>query len=257
MIRSGLVSISFRQLDPAAVIEIAQKAHLDGIEWGGDSHVPHGDVRRAEIVRAQTRDAGLAVASYGSYYRTGEAPSDKNPDFNAVLTSAVTLCAPVIRVWAGNRPSREADQVYRDAVIADSIRIAQLAARENIRIAFEYHANTLTDTAASATNLLRQTGHPNLFCYWQPPVDMDPAAAEAGLRSIAPWLSYIHVFYWPQAQVRRPLSEGSALWRRYFDLVRSWPADRYALLEFVMNDDPEQAVADAQTLKRLLSQTSG
>lgn len=252
MIRSGLVSITFRQLDAAAVIAVARRAQLSGIEWGGDVHVPHGDAERAKIVRSMTEDAGLTVASYGSYYRAGEAPSIKHPDFADVLKAAKALGAPVIRVWAGNQPSGKAGEVYRKAVIDDSVRIARMAESEDIKIAFEYHMNTLTDTSVSAVNLLNQAGHPNLSCYWQPPVDLDAAAAQEGLQAISPWLSHIHVFYWPRTQERRPLSEGSAQWRSYFDLIQAVPGDRYAMLEFVLRDDPEQAVNDAMTLNRLL-----
>ncbi|MDW7656879.1 MAG: TIM barrel protein [Bacillota bacterium] len=252
MIRSGLVSITFRHLDAAAVIAVARRARLSGIEWGGDVHVPHGDTERAKTIRAMTEDAGLTVASYGSYYRAGEAPSIKNPDFADVLTSAKALGAPVIRVWAGNQPSNKASAVYQKVVIDDSARIARMAESENIRIAFEYHMNTLTDTSDSAVNLLNQAGHPNLFCYWQPPSDMDTATAQEGLQAISSWLSHIHVFYWPRAQERRPLSEGSVQWRSYFDLIKSVPGDRYAMLEFVLHDNPDQAVSDAMTLNRLL-----
>jgi hypothetical protein len=43
----GLVSVTFRKLAPAAIVELAVKAQLRSIEWGGDVHVPHGDVRAA------------------------------------------------------------------------------------------------------------------------------------------------------------------------------------------------------------------
>ena len=253
MIRSGLVSITFRHLDAAAVIAVARRAQLSGIEWGGDVHVPHGDAERAKTVRAMTEDAGLTVASYGSYYRAGEAPSIKNPDFADVLMSAKALGAPVIRVWAGNQPSGMASVDYQKAVIDDSVRIAKMAESENIKIAFEYHMNTLTDTSVSAVNLLSQARYPNLFCYWQPPAGMDAVTDQEGLQAISPWLSHVHVFYWARAQERRPLSEGGAQWRSYFDLIRSVPGDRYAMLEFVLRDDPDQAVSDAATLNEWLS----
>lgn len=36
----GLTSISFRGKTCTEVIGLAKKAGLDGIEWGGDVHVP-------------------------------------------------------------------------------------------------------------------------------------------------------------------------------------------------------------------------
>jgi sugar phosphate isomerase/epimerase len=212
-------------LDATEVINISRRAGLSGIEWGGDVHVPHGDTACAKTVRAMTEDAGLFVASYGSYYRVGEAPSLKNPDFADVLSSAKALGAPVIRVWAGNQPSGKAGMAYLKTVIDDSLRIAEMAASEGIKIAYEYHMNTLTDTSDSAVHLLKQTGHTNLFCYWQPPSDTDAAFAQKGLKAISPWLCHVHVFYWPRAQERRPLSEGDKLWHSFFNYIKSVPGD--------------------------------
>ena len=69
MIRPGLCSVTLRALEPSAVVELAAAAGLEAIEWGGDVHVPPGDVDRAGQVRTLTEGAGLAVASYGSYLR--------------------------------------------------------------------------------------------------------------------------------------------------------------------------------------------
>ena len=46
IIKSGLVSITFRELNPLEIIRLVSKAGLDGIEWGGDVHVPHGDIKK-------------------------------------------------------------------------------------------------------------------------------------------------------------------------------------------------------------------
>ena len=72
MLIPGLVSISFRNLCPEEIIDITKESGLLGIEWGGDLHVPHGDVPVAAEVGSKTREAGLEVSSYGSYYRFAE-----------------------------------------------------------------------------------------------------------------------------------------------------------------------------------------
>lgn len=43
----GLVSISFRNRTAEEIIEAVKNAGLNAIEWGGDVHVPHGNVSRA------------------------------------------------------------------------------------------------------------------------------------------------------------------------------------------------------------------
>ena len=109
MIRGGLVSITFRKLNPREIVDLMTRTNLVGIEWGGDVHVPHGEIDVAREVAQMTRDAGLLVAAYGSYYRVGVSEAD-GLAFERVLESAMALGAPTVRVWAGNRGSADADQ---------------------------------------------------------------------------------------------------------------------------------------------------
>src|SRR6185312_7076115 len=95
--RTGLVSISFRALTVARIAGLAAANRLETIEWGGDVHVPHGDLAAAREARKISADAGVGISAYGSYYRAG-APAGKSPAFEAVLASAVELGAPSIRV---------------------------------------------------------------------------------------------------------------------------------------------------------------
>jgi 3-dehydroshikimate dehydratase len=66
--KTGLLSVTFRKLSPDHIIRLVSQAGLQVIEWGGDIHVPHGDIEIAEQVGRMTREAGIEVASYGSYY---------------------------------------------------------------------------------------------------------------------------------------------------------------------------------------------
>ena len=106
MIHPALVSITFRKLDPPAIVQLVKQACLVGIEWGGDIHVPHGDRARAREVRALTEEAGLTTYAYGSYYRAGHS-EDEGLSFEAVCASACALNAPTIRVWAGKQDAAE------------------------------------------------------------------------------------------------------------------------------------------------------
>ena len=57
----------------------------------------------AETVGRLTREAGLEVASYGSYYRFDDCDaeiSDSTPDRESVLATAVALRAPAF--WISN-----------------------------------------------------------------------------------------------------------------------------------------------------------
>lgn len=246
----GLVSITFRKLAPAEVVSLVRKAGLACIEWGGDVHVPHGDLARAAEVRKQTVDAGLQTAAYGSYYRAG---SGQPPAFDAVLETAVALGAPVIRVWAGVKGSAESTSADRAAVAADLRRIGMQAQAAGVRVALEWHGNTLTDTLDSSLRLLDDTGLPPaaLGCYWQPHVGMAPAACRAELPRILPRLAHLHVFQW-RVHDRLPLADGAAVWPDYFREAAASGRDHAAMLEFVRNDSSDQFLADARALLDML-----
>ena len=99
--KSGLVSVSFRQKTPLEICALCRKANLSAVEWGGDVHCP--PEADAAAIRAMTLDYGLEVSSYGSYYRVGQSLDA----FKANLETAVKLGAPVMRVWGGLHASRD------------------------------------------------------------------------------------------------------------------------------------------------------
>lgn len=254
MIKSGLCSITFRQMEPDAVIQAVAKAGLDGIEWGGDIHVVPGDAAHARAVGEATRSAGLEVSSYGSYYRLGKA--DPPHPFSAVLESAEALGAPVIRVWAGECGSEAATEAHRQAVVEDGRRVAREAGAAGLEVALEYHGNSLTDTRDSALWLLEAVNEPNFKTYWQPPIGQEDGLCLGDLDELKPYLSHLHVFQWVLQEgqlIRRPLEEGLERWGAFFGKAVAQGGDRYALMEFVRDDDPAQFYEDSATLKGLLS----
>lgn len=252
MIRAGLTSVSFRKLTAERIVELAVQAGVAGIEWGGDVHVPHGDTGRAEAVAGLTRTNGLEVASYGSYYRAGD---NGELSFDEVLASAVALGAPLIRVWAGRKGSAEADDAYRQGVVEDLTRIAQQAAACDVQIACEFHGNTLTDTNASAQALYRDVAPAGVTAYWQMPFGKPLGYCRQGLKALRPVLSNLHVQYihvGPDRREFRPLADGETVWKSHLELVAGAPKNRWALVEFVAGNSPEQFLEDAATLKRWL-----
>ncbi len=250
--KSGFVSVSFRSLSCERIIEIAKNAGLTGIEWGGDVHLPPGDVARAARVGELTRAAGLAVAAYGSYYRAGTYGGAYAEAFRPVLAAAAALGAPIIRLWAGDRGSDETPDEKRAAMVSEIKEIAPAAAQAGIALAFECHNGTLTDNADSFAQLMREIDLPNVKMYWQPNERRAPAYNKAALEACLPYLSNVHVFHWPSPGVRRPLAEGEPLWRQYIERIAACPGERYLLLEFMPFDTPAELPGEAAALNRWL-----
>ncbi len=250
MIKTGLVSVTFRKLVPKDLISLVRQVGLQGIEWGGDLHVPPGDTLKAREVYRMTADQGITVAAYGSYYRIGCSENGID-DFKKTLDSAIALKAPTIRVWAGNKGSKEADGAWWDRIVSESRNIADLAAEAGISISYEYHHNTLTDSNQAAVRLLESVNHPNVYTYWQPLSESDFDSRAEGLVKIKPKLTNLHVFH-RSSDSRTPLKLGSGDWARYFQTVCDEKI-HYALIEFVLDDSEAQFQQDAETLKELVS----
>lgn len=252
MLISGALSVTFRKLSPEDFIELVRQAGLETIEWGGDVHVPPGENTHAARIGESTRKAGLEVAAYGSYYRC-ESLATAKTDFPTVLQTAHHLGAPLIRVWPGTLGSADLTPEGRQQLVQHSRLIADMAAEQGIRVACEYHAGTVTDTPDSAAAFLDEVNHPNYQTLWQPHNGAPFDSAQQSLRQILPRLANIHVFHWwPDAASRHPLEDGRERWQEYFKIAANSPRDHACLLEFVKNNDPDQFLRDAQTLRQLL-----
>ncbi len=253
MIIPGLVSITFRRLPPREIVRLVSEAGLACIEWGGDIHVPHGNLNAANEVRGMSEDSGIAVASYGSYYRAGLS-EDAGLPFSSVLETALALNAPGIRVWAGNKNWEDADSSFKKNVIDDLLRIGCMASSSKISISLEYHGATLTSSNESALSLAKELAGSNVFFYWQPPVGKDFAYCADGLVKLLDLVSHVHVFHWAAEGggiARMPLAKGGREWSKYFEILSSSGGNHSAMLEHVRDDSPEQFLEDAAILKKM------
>ena len=143
-------------------------------------------------------------------------------------------------------------QEERRAVTACLARAAERAAQAGCVVATEYHADTLTDTLASALALLGEA--PGLRTLWQPPVGLTAAENLHALHALEGRVENLHVYHRDREGACRPLAEGTADWHAYFAAAQKDGTQRYATLEFVMGDNEEQFLQDAAALHVLLKE---
>lgn len=228
--RTGLVSVTFRHKTVAEICDLCVRAGLRYIEWGGDIHVI--DLCSAQKAKRVSRDSGLEILAYGSYFRVGEPRAELERRVNI----AKEMECDTIRIWCGDRGSREVDPIQRGDIVEELLRCCELARRYDAVLALEFHGGTLTDSVASVRALLSETrAAANLKFLWQPRWDWREDERLAALTAIGERLSHIHAFTWRHDGdniTRLPLADGAACWRRALSLT-AVPA----LLEFVADEN--------------------
>ncbi|WP_300009259.1 TIM barrel protein [Pseudonocardia sp.] len=253
-VRPGFCSIAVRQLSTDEVLRLAENSGAAGIEWGADVHVPPGDAAGARRLAERCRDAGIECVSYGTYLQAGTA--DVVHRLDPVLDVAEALGVGNIRIWGelGITPDAASDERRR---VVDGVRaIVPLITGRGFTASLEYHRRTITATAESAVALSRQIDDPHFFLYWQPDGPGSVADLVAEFRSVAARVSHVHLFAWRSYEDRYPLVAWQDLWREILRHCRepgSWGRDRFALIEHVADDRPDQLAADLAALRSWIS----
>ena len=243
----GIVSVTFRTLSVDELIDVCKNVEIESIEWGGDVHVPPNNIENAKLVCEKSKQAGISIASYGSYYRIGE-----DMDFQPILETAIALDTNNIRVWAGTKNAEDADDTYYEKCVKDAQNICDMASMHEIDVSFEYHGGTLTNTLQSTVKLLELIDKENVFTYWQPLVVGDQRASRAchvdDIKTLMDLkkLKNVHIYHWVDDK-RKLLSEG-----REFILAYSKFLDCDNLLvEFVKDDEINNFIDDVKTLREI------
>jgi hypothetical protein len=185
-----------------------------------------------------------------------DGPDDVSVD--AVLETAFALAAPMVRIWTEFGVTPTSSDAERRRVTERTGALVDRITEHGLLTALEFHPATLTETATSAEELLTALDRPGLRTHWQPDPALSPAAALDELTLVTPHLAHLHVFAWGAAGIddRHALVDGEALWAPALALTErdsaALPGHRYALCEYVRDDDPEQFTADVHTLRRWL-----
>ena len=251
---TGLTSVTFRQLEPNEIISLTKQANLDSIEWGGDVHVPHGNIKRAKEVAIMTRNEGLSISSYGSYYHIGVSDSQGLP-FQEVLDTACELAAPTLRVWTGTQGSKKVTESKKNWIYDETQKICEQVQAVDMSIGIEYRTKTLNDSIYSTLAFIDAVNHPSLKTYWQPQEKSTIHDCVEEVESLAHHIANIHVNSFDyRTGARQPLEENTELWSSCLNELLVSDNNHHLLIEFVKNKSPEQFLEDSKTLHRLLEE---
>ncbi|MEA3399856.1 MAG: sugar phosphate isomerase/epimerase family protein [Armatimonadota bacterium] len=237
--KTALCTIAFRERLLEYSLDIACEGGLDGVEiWGREPHISEEyDANRVEAARRMVADRGLKVAVFGSYVCLGATERDSTPLRDA-LQIAAGLDAPVIRVWASDVGSDEADEDIWKQTVEECAGAAAAAEKMGMRLAAEMHNNTLADTGESARRLVDEVGSDHFGLNYQAAPSLNGEAALERLEHVVPDVFHLHAQNYgplngdPERVERVALADGVINYAPLIDRLRQSGYGGYVAVEF-------------------------
>ncbi len=158
----GVASVTFRNKTVSETVEIAKKAGVSYIEWGGDVHIKTLD--DAKKAKELCDENGIKIRSYGSYYRVGCA--DKNK-WEEICRIAKIMNASSVRVWLGEKDSEETTQAEYNRILEDLKSICSVAQKHNLLVCPECHDNTYNNNTDAFLKIKDELKADNFKTYFQ------------------------------------------------------------------------------------------
>jgi len=201
----ALCTIAFRERLLEYSLDLAAEVGFQGVEvWGREPHISEEyDKNRVAAAGRMVSERGLKVAVFGSYLKFGATNDDERLELKDVLRIAAGLGAPIVRVWASDVGSDEADDALWRRTIDEAGEAASRAAKMGLTLAVEMHSKTLCDTGATTRRLLDAVNCPAFGANYQASSRHRDETALERLELALPRVVHMH------AQNFVPLNAGS------------------------------------------------
>jgi len=249
----GITSVTFRKLDYKTVLKYCVESGLSCIEWGSDIHAPETDFATVRAVKEESDKAGIRICSYGSYYELC-VHENYRETFRPYLEAAVILDAPIIRLWAGTMGADKATKEYYGQAVQETQTLCDMAAEYGITLAFEYHRNSLSDTADSAVQIYKDINRKNFALYYQYDSQISIEENIISLEKMLPYIKMVHVAYFDSKYKKLSLEEGDGitLWTRLVELLKEHQVEVCLLFEFLKDDSLEGLKYEMKIMERIV-----
>ncbi len=250
MAKSGLVSISFRDIAPEIIIEKVKEAGLSCIEWGSDIHAPCDNKEALYNIARLQKESGTECSSYGTYFRLGVNNTD---ELQKYIDAAKILGTDTLRLWCGNKSSLEFTEEEKNSLFDECRKAAEIAENNGVFLCMECHNGTFTDTKEAAIELMKKINSPAFRMYWQPNQFTSAEENKKYARLLSSFTKNIHVFNWTKDS-RFPLSQAEDLWKEYLSYFNG---NQTLLLEFMPDDNINSLKKEARSLNEIIHNLQG
>ena len=166
----GFTTTSFRQIKSLEkIVNIAFRAEIDCIEWGGDIHVKSvADALRAKELCDR---AGIRINSYASYYRVGCKNAD---EWKKICQIASAMGARSVRVWLGKADSEKTDEATYKNIVEDTENICAAAKEYGLIVCPECHDNTFNNNTNAFLKIREELVSHTVLSIYQGTTVVDP-----------------------------------------------------------------------------------
>ncbi|MEE1320549.1 MAG: sugar phosphate isomerase/epimerase family protein [Acutalibacteraceae bacterium] len=158
----GLCSVTFRKKAAEDVVNLAKKAGIGFIEWGGDIHVKAID--DAKMVKALCDKADIKISSYGSYFNS--AVFDVNKWIEACEIAKV-MGAKSIRIWLGKKNSQVTSDKEYQLLLENTKKMCDIASEYGLIVCPECHDNTFNNNTDAILRFVNELKRDNFRTYFQ------------------------------------------------------------------------------------------
>ncbi|HUS80302.1 MAG TPA: sugar phosphate isomerase/epimerase family protein [Armatimonadota bacterium] len=249
----SLCTIAFRERLLEYSLDLAAEVGFQGVEiWGREPHISEEyDKNRVAAAARMVAERGLQVAVFGSYLKLGATNNDERVELKDVLRIAAGLGAPIVRVWASDVGSDEAEESLWSRTIDEAGEAASRAAKMGVTLAVEMHSNTLCDTGATTRRLLDAVNCPSFGANYQASSRQREETALERLEIVLPRVVHAHAQNYTPLEAgsdrveRVALSDGAIEYGPLLDLLRKSGYQGYISVEFAASNatDKREAIA--------------
>ena len=265
--KPGIATIALRRYDIFTALDLAADAGFAGVEiWGKPPHTPEElDQDHMRRVRDRARENGLDIPVFGSYANPSW-PEYEQRSADAIKL-ALLLGAKIVRVWAGNKEPKDADEELWQHAAGSFHEFALRAEYEGLTLAMETHADTLCFMPEGCLKLIEMANAPNLKLNYQPRDFANPDI-ERDVRMLGDHVVMVHAQNFRPSCVEQGkldrclIEEGAVDYDKALSLLAKHGFDGRVEVEFLKGENVTEAAMldslrrDAAYLKELTARHS-
>lgn len=244
--KDGFTSTSLRKYSIREVVDAAVRCGASAIEWGTDYHILTED--DALLAKKLCDENNIIIRSLGTYYRIGQ---KDYAEWERLCRLCSITGAKYMRTWLGTKSSEKTNEENYNALIDESLRLADIADKYGAVISNECHHDTYNDVTSSSLRYLEDT-QGRIKTYYQSWY-RDRDGDFKKLEKLFSYVSDVHISF---SELKKFQLFHKKDEKFIPDIIKDLSEkcfDGYVFIEFTADNSPDNLVKDILKLKELIA----